>query len=1052
MEKVDAMIETNVKKKIRIEIFPKEKKEQISKAEKNLKLWIQRYCDFEISRIFEVKYFLIELDDSVSCTEITSAFQEIFCDSVIEELWTTETISEIDYLREFHKLGLDQSHLVDVGFRAGVTDNSGKAALDALMIHPAFSHLSENAVQVSSGRCYFVRGDNLSTENLQKIAEEKLANSLLNKIEISTFEDHVKALRFKKIELPKVLMKKPEVKIIDLGVTIDEIQKQNQKNCWALSTKELEQIKYYFNSLKRNPTDVEMEVIAQTWSEHCKHKIFASNISYSEGTLPKGIKSLGNQQINGLFKTFIRGSTLKIKEKRNLNWLISIFHDNAGIVRFDKNVDLCIKVETHNSPSALDPYGGALTGILGVNRDIYGVGVGAKPIANTNVFCLAENKYFKENSIDLPLLLKNPDRIKEGVHLGVQDGGNKSGIPTVNGAFVFHRDFVGKPLVYCGTIGVMPQTENNKSTALKNQKAGDFIVMAGGRIGKDGIHGATFSSMELVDGVPASVVQIGDPITQKRLGDFLIEARMNNLFTSVTDNGAGGLSSSIGEMAQATNGARVFLEKALVKYPGLSPYELMVSESQERMTFSVSKECERDFLELAKKRGVEATIIGEFTSSGLLEVFYENEQVASLSLNFLHESLAPMELNAHYSLSEKEKIQKEKKHWIQKEIKKDLISNKSFKEILLSLLSSPNIRSQEHLVRRYDHEVKGATLIKPFTGEKEIGHMGPSDAGVIWLKPHGGESENAVAISSGLCPKVSEYDTYTMAEYALDEAVRNAVSSGANPDEMVLVDNFCWPDPIESEKNPDGKFKLAELFRANHALHDLSIDYGMPFVSGKDSMKNDFIGKLRTGETVKISVPPTLLITAMGRVPKLQCLTTSEVKAEGLDVYLLGDKLLNHKSAFELPYLYEDYRVEYPLPKIHGGKQLDLYRALHRSMRDQLIESSHDLSDGGLLVALVEKVMSTSFGIRMDVYGGKNSDLLNIFFNEGPGRFLITIKKENQKEFENYFSGHPIWKLGTTTKKREVEVYHNGGVILNVSNVECLNAYRIEANEIEVEG
>lgn len=1044
------MLMNDAKKTLRLEIFPKEKKHHLSTVEKNLISWIYRYCDIEVSRLFEVKYFLVEINGVKGGSEVVSAFQEIFSDSVVEELWNSETISAARIENEFQKMNLEKSYLIDVGFRPGVTDNSGKAALDALMIHPEFAQFTENDIQISSGSCFFVKGENLNDEKLKKIAEEKLANTLLNKIQIYTYDQHIQGERFNAVELPKVSIQKSEVKIVDLNVSMDELKKQNHENCWALSHRELEQIQFYFKSLNRNPTDVEMEVIAQTWSEHCKHKIFASNITYSEGALPKGVKALGSQKIESLFKTFIRGSTLKIKEMRNLNWLISIFHDNAGVVRFDNKIDLCIKVETHNSPSALDPYGGALTGILGVNRDIYGVGVGAKPIANTNVFCLAENKYFKENAIDLPLLLKNPDRIKEGVHLGVQDGGNKSGIPTVNGAFVFHRDFVGKPLVYCGTIGAIPQTENNKSTALKNQKSGDLIVMAGGRIGKDGIHGATFSSMELVDGVPASVVQIGDPITQKRFGDFLIEARMRNLFTSVTDNGAGGLSSSIGEMAQTTNGAKVFLEKALVKYPGLSPYELMVSESQERMTFSVAKEHENEFLELAKKRGVEATVVGVFTSSGLLEVFYEEKEVASLSLNFLHESLEPMELKAHYSLSDKEKSQKEKNHWIQKEIKKSFIKEKSYKEILLELLASPNIRSQEHLVRRYDHEVKAATLIKPFTGEKEIGHMGPSDAGVIWLKPHGGESENAVAISSGLCPKVSEYDAYAMAEYALDEAVRNAVSSGANPDEMVLVDNFCWPDPIESEKNPDGKFKLAELVRANRALYDLSIDYGMPFVSGKDSMKNDFVGKLRSGEIVKISVPPTLLVTAMGRVPKLQCLTTSEVKAGDHAVYLVGDKLMQFKSAFELPFIYEDYKVEYPLPKLNGTKQLDLYRTLHRSMRDQLIESSHDLSDGGLLVALVEKTMSTSLGIKMEIFSGKEEDLQNLFFNEGPGRFLVSVKKENQKEFENYFSGHPIWKLGMTTNNPTVEVFHNGEKVLDVTNLECLKAFRVEACEAEI--
>jgi phosphoribosylformylglycinamidine synthase II len=1009
----------------RLEIFPNayqlnERKVQ----EAGLISWFQKYMDVKVDRVWEIRTFLVEvksiLPGFLQCAE------EVFLDSVLETLVTEETDQKIvlDWLTS---RGFKKPMLIDIGFRPGVTDNSAHAALEALKLIPALSNVE---MKVSSGSMVFIEGDGLDESLLTKMAYEKLANTLLHKVSI--FKTSPEA-RMKDIKFPSVDITAANSQNIDLHVSAEELQKMNQENCWALSAEELAHIKKHYEEIKRNPTDVEMEIIAQSWSEHCKHKIFSSEITYSESkNLPAGVKPLGDLKINGIFKSYIRGATKRIQEERKIPWLISIFHDNAGIVRFDDKVDVCIKVETHNSPSALDPYGGALTGILGVNRDILGVGLGAKPIANTNVFCLAENDYFKENNIDLPLLLKNPDRIKEGVHLGVQDGGNKSGIPTVNGAFIFDRDYVGKPLVYCGTIGVMPQIENGQNTCDKGQRPGDLIVMAGGRIGKDGIHGATFSSMELVDGVPSSVVQIGDPITQKRLGDFLVEARKRGLFNSVTDNGAGGLSSSIGEMAQKTNGAVVDLEKALVKYPGLSPFELMVSESQERMTFSVTNEKIAAFLELAKSRSVEASVIGEFTESGFLNVRYEGAVVANLSMHFLHESLIPMKLNANFNM------QTASAHWIQKNIPKLKIADKKYSEVLFSLLRSPNVRSHEHLVRRYDHEVKAATIVKPYTGTPEVGFSAPTDAGVIWMKPHGGGEDNALAISCGANPKISQYDSYAMAEYAVDEAVRNAVCVGANPDEMVLVDNYCWPDPIPSAKNPDAELKLSHLVRSSKALYDVSVDYGMPFVSGKDSMKNDFIGKRKDGSTVKISVPPTLLITAMGRVPSLKCVTTSEVKKAGSELYLIGNDLTEYHSAFEVEGQF-DYKIEYPLPPLDSKAQLEIYRKLHTCMKEKLILSSHDISDGGLLVSVVEKIMGTTFGCDIDLSTIPENKLFEFFFNEGPGRLVVSVLPENAVKFKAHMSGTKIGirKLGVVTDNGIIKAGE-----LKVTGAECLSHYK----------
>lgn len=1012
-----------MKKVYRLEIFPNAYHLEDQKVhEDNMMNWFRKYMDVNLTHFWEIKTFLVETKSEVP--GFTRYAAEVFTDTVMETLVTSVDQDQKNVFEWLRLRGFKNPQLIDIGFRPGVTDNAAHAALDALKLIP---ELSKVDMKVSSGTMVFVEGAGLTPELLQTLAYEKLANTLLHKVSVIPMTARMTELNFPAVDIKAA----PSVEIHLKSSSDEEIMKMNQQNCWALSADEIHHIKNHFEDIGRNPTDVEMEIIAQSWSEHCKHKIFSSEITYRESkNLPAGVKRLGDLNVPGIFKSYIKSATKRVQEERNLPWLISVFHDNAGIVRFDEQVDVCIKVETHNSPSALDPYGGALTGILGVNRDIYGVGLGAKPIANTNVFCLAENDYFKENKIDLPLLLKNPDRIKEGVHLGVQDGGNKSGIPTVNGAFVFDRDYVGKPLVYCGTIGVMPQREHDAPTCDKGQIPGDLIVMAGGRIGKDGIHGATFSSMELVDGVPSSVVQIGDPITQKRLGDFLIEARKRGLFNSVTDNGAGGLSSSVGEMAQKTNGAVVYLEKALVKYPGLSPYELMVSESQERMTFSVSRAMEESFLELARSRGVEASVIGEFTDSRFLNIRYNNEVVANLSMHFLHESLIPMKLNATFDPGASAP------HWIAKSVPKLPLPAKNYAEILFSLFKSPNIRSHEHLVRRYDHEVKGATIVKPYTGSVEVGYSAPTDAGVIWMKPHGGGADNALAISSGINPKISKYDSYAMAVYAIDEAVRNAVCTGADPDEMVLVDNYCWPDPIPSGKNPDAELKLSHLVRASAALYDLSVDYGMPFVSGKDSMKNDFIGKTKNDETVKISVPPTLLVTAMGRVPSLKCVTTSEVKKAGDEIYLIGDDLLEFKSAFEVELQFH-YEVSYPLPDIDGKKQLEVYRKIHQAMKKELIESAHDISDGGLLVALAEKIMGTTAGCRLSLESIPEEKRFGFYFNEGPGRILVTVTPDKSEAFRTLMNGTSIRKLGVVTDSGQIETDD-----LTIKGSDCLRNYK----------
>jgi phosphoribosylformylglycinamidine synthase II len=959
----------------------------------------KKYLDMDIEGIYEVKtYWLHSQNDLTSITN-SLCHEEVLHDSVIEQIFIQD-----------HHIELEYDSVLEIKFKPGVTDNAAHSTLDAIRLVS-----QENKdLQVFTGKIYFIKGD-LAQEQITKMSAELLGNSLLNTFEVYTKEQFNES-RFQHQQLPIVKMQTQDITHYNIHKSEQERLKDSVKNCWALSKSELQQIQDHFNTVETKtqrtqyglnelPTDVEMEIIAQSWSEHCKHKIFAANINYSEKGSVSG-KKLGTKKVESLYKSYIKKATKDINEKRNLNWLISVFSDNAGIVRFDDNLDLCIKVETHNSPSALDPYGGALTGILGVNRDILGCGIGAKPIANTDVFCFAHESLL-ENGVKLPSGLKHPKRILEGVHKGVEDGGNKSGIPTVNGSIFFDDDYAGKPLVFVGTVGAMPQrTQHYESSAMKNQKAGDKVVMVGGRIGADGIHGATFSSLELNEDSPATAVQIGDPLTQKKVMDFMLKARDLGLYSSVTDNGAGGLSSSIGEMAEATNGVKIDLKLAPTKYPGLSPYELMISESQERMSFAVPCEKINDFQKLASEYNVESTVLGEFTNSGNFEVYYGDQLVALLDLHFLHESLRPMELKAEFdpSLSTTNP-----NYWHGKDLREEATEN--IEHIITTLLQRPNIASKEDLVRHYDHEVQAATVVKPFTG---VETDGPSDAGVIWLAPHGGQENNAIVISNGMQPLFSHQDGYTMAIASVDEAVRNAISTGANPEKIVLLDNFCWPDPLVGPNNPDYAHKMAQLVRSCEGLYDIATYYGMPFVSGKDSMKNDYSGINDQGEKVKISVPPTLLVTAMGQIENVEKVITTDFKQSGDLIYLVGQTKENKLTFSEYTRAFTEEYVD----SIHIDYKtnFEIYKAIYNANQLNLIQSSHDISEGGAITAVIESSIGAKLGAIINI------ESKALLFNEGSGQFILSVKKENTIEFEKQFKNLPFKQIGLVIENYELQI------------------------------
>jgi len=876
--------------------------------------------------------------------------------------------------------------VIEISLLPGVTDNSAKALEEAFLL---FNH----NVTCSSGSLYFISAEkdlNLDPEQILEKVAAGLYNPLIQGAKFLNAQEFEKGDRFHGVSLPKVsISHQQSAKEVVLDLSDMELLELSRVQCLALSLEELHTIRSFYSlestiksrqviGLPKWPLDVEIEVLAQTWSEHCKHKIFAAEIDYQD--------SEGQFTVDSLYKSYIKKATKDI-EALGVDWLVSVFSDNAGIVRFDKNIDLCIKAETHNSPSALDPYGGAITGILGVNRDILGCGLGAKPIANTDVFCFASTDLPK--SIDnglLPLGLMEPKRLLEGVHKGVEDGGNKSGIPTINGAIVFDLDYAGKPLVFCGTVGVLPaRLADGREGKEKGAKVGDHIFVIGGAVGADGIHGATFSSLELNEDSPATAVQIGDPLTQKRVMDFMLKARDLSLYTCVTDNGAGGISSSIGEMAEFTGGAKIDLAKHPTKYPGLSPWEIMISESQERMTFAVDPKNSEEFRNMAKIWGVTASNLGEFTDSTFLDVFYGDERVAYLPMNFLHDGNPRLKLKANWTGP------KERTSWVDVKRKQELPVKRS--EILNTLLHRENIASKEYWVRQYDHEVQGATVIKPFSGEEGIS---PGDCGAIDLEVHGGEKNSVAFVGCGIAPRWSQFEPSLMAKISVDEAFRNIVVSGANPEKICLLDNFCWPDPVKSKSNPEGEYKLGQLVKTCVGLYDITTLYRAPLVSGKDSMKNDFKGKNRNGEPLAISIQPTLLVTAMGHGHKNAMVRAPISKAEGR-LFRVGEKQLSFmaselKEIFDDSVFNEGFGDDYNAWRFQ--KCLNTYNGYYKLVTLGLIENAHDVSDGGLAVAVSEMLFDKGLGFVFK----QELSLLDLY-GEGPGQIVVNILEKNIEKF-----------------------------------------------------
>jgi len=945
------------------------------------------------------------LEGDFTPAELDRATSRLFADPV-SELATLDAPLAPQVLPGF-------SHLFEVGFRPGVTDNVGHTAAEGLaelLGRPAGSFKVYGSLQVLL--------EGLSEAHVAA-ASASLHNALIEDCVALSASEWAAGSRIAARSRAVTSTHEPRTGTIPLPDDDAALLDLSRKMVLALTLEEMRAIRDHFLEaevqasrkalgLPSDPTDIELEVIAQTWSEHCKHKIFNARIVYDDNGTHREIKSL--------FKTCVRATTMELMPTRPD--LISVFTDNAGVFRFDDDHFVTIKAETHNSPSALDPYGGAMTGIVGVNRDILGTGKGCRPVFNTDVFCFAPPNWDKP----LPPRLMHPKRLLRGVHRGVKDGGNESGIPTVNGSIVFHERFLGKPLVFCGTGGLMPATlpdENGKieDSSLKTVKAGDRVVMVGGRIGKDGIHGATFSSEALTEASPVSAVQIGDPITQKKMVDFLLEARDLGLYSALTDNGAGGLSSSIGEMAKDCDGATLELDRAPLKYAGLDPWEIFVSEAQERMSVAVPEKHLDAFMDLSRRRGVESTDLGAFDASGFLTLRFRGETIGRLSMHFLHEGLPELVIPAK---------------WTPPANPEPASLPGDARSDLLALLGSWNICSKEPWVRQYDHEVQGQSVVKPFTGAK---NDGPSDAAVLQPVP---TSRKGLVVGHGIAPRYADIDAEAMTEASIDEALRNLVATGADPDTGVALDNFCWPDPVESPSNPGGAAKAAALVRSNEALRRVCVAYNLPLVSGKDSMKNDY-----GSGSERISVPPTLLVTVLATLPDVARSVTIDAKKAGDVVYVLG-LTRDECGASEWYGLHGELGNN--VPRLHdAGATLASYKAFHQAVLAKLVSSAHDCSDGGLGVALAETAMAGRLGLEasLDAVPAVGvSDTRRLLWSESLGRLVVTVSPEKAAAFEAAMAGHPLARVGRILSEPVVRVRHGGATVIEVPVDDCVTSWK----------
>jgi phosphoribosylformylglycinamidine synthase subunit PurSL len=939
----------------------------------------RNYFGFELSRVRTIRVVTV---DAVLLPEALSTIRtEIFTNPVTQ-------------VSSFEPLSVPFDWTIWVGFRPGVRDNPGSTAMEA--IEDVLGRPFEKGEAVYTSKRYCIEGAGLSAGEMDKIAGELLANDIIQQWRIFSKESWNPTVGCGLI-LPKVrLDHTPTVTRIPVTSDAALAAVSDERNL-ALNPKDIPTIRGYFLDPAvladrkavglSDPTDVELEYISQARSDHCNHNTFRGLFRYKD--LERGESSIEDS----LFKTYIEAPTLLLKEKKP--WVVSVLWDNAGVGRFDDRHYYVITGETHNSPSNMEAYGGAITGIVGVYRDPLGTGKGARLVMGSYGFCVGHRDY----AGDLKPRL-HPRRLLDGVIEGVRDGGNKSGIPTTFGQVLFHSGYMGKCLVFVTALGVMPATVQGLPSEEKHTSSGDLLIMCGGRVGKDGIHGVTASSEVFSEHTPAGHVQIGDPYTQKKMHDFLLEARDEGLIEYITDNGGGGLSSSIGESARMSNGCEVDLEKVPLKYEGLDQWEIWISESQERMTVAIRPENEDRFMALSRRHAVESTVIGRYTDSGKLHIRYNGDTCAYVNMDLLTAGFPQWEFDAEWRGPEQRGL-----------TEPVLRVPLDFNRLLKDVMGRPNICDRRWIIRQYDHEVQGGSVIKPLVG---TGRDVPSDATVS--RPVLGV-EKGLAFAQALLPTYSAIDAYHMTACTIDEAVRRLISVGGNPDHIGGVDNFCWPNiQYHPTENPDGKFKAAQLVRSCRALRDICLSYEIPLLSGKDSMYVDGHLEGRYGERHKVSALETLQFSATSVIEDLNYCVSMDAKVSGDLVYVLGTTRneLGGSEYYEL-LGYIGTRV----PQVSAARNKILYRALSRAIELGLLASVHGIYRGGLGVHLAFVAMGGDLGMTIDL--GKvhavdvdRDDVL--LFSESPGRFIVTLDPANREVFEKLFKGLPCTCVGRVTE------------------------------------
>ena len=909
------------------------------------------------------------LDTSAPAREVQRIAQELLADPVVEEARAVDG----GQVRESGK------SRIEIHLKPGVMDPV------AASTEMAIRDMGLEVREVRTGRAFVIEGK-VDQRELERIAGRVLANGVIESVHFDAFVP---------AEFPAghpYTFKLRHVEIRDLSD--EQLTKLSREGHLFLSLAEMKAIQSYYREQGREPTDIELETLAQTWSEHCVHKTLKSAVEVVDES-GETLRRYGN-----LIKETIFDSTMELMgrgtETRRHGgtegketFCLSVFADNAGVIAFDETDAVCFKVETHNHPSAIEPYGGSATGVGGVIRDVLGTGLGAKPVANTDVFCVAYPKQEKA----LPRGVIHPKRILQQVVAGVRDYGNRMGIPTVNGAVYFDDRYLGNPLVFCGCVGLIPRDKIDKAA-----RPGDVVVVMGGRTGRDGIHGATFSSAELTDTHAdefSHAVQIGNAITEKKMADVILQARDRGLFTAVTDCGAGGLSSAVGEMGEKI-GARIDLDKVPLKYAGLRYDEIWISEAQERMVLSVPPEKVAELLELSNGEDVEATVIGAFgTENAELILNFQRTQVGRLSMRFLHKGI-PMPTRKAVV------VERTGKAVSPSSILHPPSSSSPpsrWKDALLNALSHPNIASKHWIIRQYDHEVQGGSVIKPLVGPQQIG---PSDAAVIRPKL---DSYRGVALGCGLAPHIA--DPYEMAVAAIDEAIRNVIAVGADPAKIAILDNFCWPS-VDDERT------MGTLVRACEACRDAALAFGIPFISGKDSLHNQFTNQ-ETGEVLRI--PNTLLISAIAVLDDVRRCVSMDLKHRTSRVALIAAK-----RPHDLANLAATHRL------------------VAQVIREGQVSACHDISDGGLAVAVAEMCIASGLGLIV----GAEQFLSENAFAEAPGRYLVELPDPTQSAAlaKRFADVADVIEVGLTQHLRKLTVTTAKERVLEIGLDELMNAWR----------